>query len=142
MRKLGEAVDRSTSFACTLPDPFFKGMFSLLERYTQTSAFELLVPELVSIRHVFADLEDGDFEISGVASLIERQYQYISTSPGARSKMAISAMSYLLNDVVVFYQPDRFPIRRARYVISVCRFCSTYSYRLQSSCEETRTGIC
>lgn len=84
------------------------------------------MPELVSIRHVFADLEDGDFEISGVASLIERQYQYISTSPGARSKVAILAMSCLLDDAVVFYQPDRFPVRRAR--------CVTGSVKLQEAC--------
>ena len=112
--KLGQAADKYTSFAPLIPDPAFRGMFSLLERYTHVSAFELLVPETVSLRHVFSDLADGDAEVSGVASLVERQYQYLASSPGARTVEGRAAMKCLIADAVVFYDPARFPIRRAR----------------------------
>lgn len=114
--KLGKAADTCTSFAPLIPDPAFRSMFSLLERYTHVSAFDLMAPDSVSLRHVFADLEDGDAEVSGVASLVERQYHYLASSPGARTSEARAAMKCLIADVVVFYDPARFPIRRARFV--------------------------
>lgn len=117
--KLGETVNACTSFVPLIPDPSFRTIFSLLERFTHVSTFDLLVPDTVSVRHVFADLEDGDAEISGVASLVERQYHYLAASPGARTPEARTAMNFLLADVVVFYQPTRFPIRRARFALAL-----------------------
>ena len=114
--KLGQMANEAPSLADLPSSPTFRGLFSLLERFTQLLTFDLLAPESVSLRHVFADLEDGDAEVSGVASLVEYQYRYLASSPASRSGAARTAMNYLIADAVVFYQADRFPIRRARFV--------------------------
>lgn len=114
--KLGQMANETTSLAAMTSDPAFRGLFSLVERYTQLLTFDLLASETVSLRHVFADLEDGDAEVSGVASLVEYQFQYLASSPASRSSVARAAMKCLIADAVVFYQVHRFPIRRARFV--------------------------
>lgn len=113
---LGRVANDTTSLNELHSDSTSRGLFSLLERYTQLSTFDLLAPETVSLRHVFAGLEDGDAEVSGVASLVEYQHHYLASSPASRSSAARAAMKYLISDAIVFYQADRFPIRRARYV--------------------------
>ena len=111
---LGQRSNLSATFAPMAPHESFSGLFTLLERYTHTCVFDLLDTDRVSVRHVFSDLEDGDFEVSGVAALVEQQFFFISAAPGAKTREGKNALESLLSDIVIFYSVDRFPIRRAR----------------------------
>jgi hypothetical protein len=47
---------------------------------------------------------------------VEHQCRYLSTSAGSRTPEARSALKHLLDDAVIFYRGDLYPIRRARHV--------------------------
>jgi separase len=89
-----------------------EALFKVVQRTTKLATFELLLPGQDS--SLLKRLHSAGYSVSTIAAVIE--LQIASLERNLDQLEALNAITGLLHDLLVLYDPVNFPMRRSRYV--------------------------